>query len=188
MNIEYLEENLRKLGLLMNNENYYIDLGKRVAASYQKEFTASIINHMECIHGSTIHNTRLNIQNFPIFDQKFLTFHDEYKLYLNQNSYVIVNLKGEVVELVINHKQVLLSKVLYFEDLNDYLKNKIKVTIHQDFRWDLFIPSLIYQYAYLLLEKNAIQDIDYARAGMFKNAYFDILEISKYLLDANLHR
>lgn len=44
---------------------------------------------------------------------------------------------------------------------------------------DIELTSYIYSYAYLILESKTRNSKEEARAGMFRNAYFEIIELAK---------
>lgn len=188
MNKEAIEKALLEKSSILNTN--LLSLAKRIASTYIKHFTKVRIEQLDFSKIDTKKATRLNLNyqlDFNKGEKELLSFSEEIKIQINEESFFVVDLKGYVIKFVWNNEEMLFHHI---QNINDFLTNmEDQMDVEEIKRYlkkqeeELYIKSLIYKYAYILLEEQAKSNIDYARAGMFKNAYFDIIEYQKQIID-----
>jgi len=192
MTLEEIENELIKLGTDINNSDCFLKLANTLANYYDNSFPNKKLKSLFQSSNSSddsIKNMRVDLANLPLSNKEHLEFSDKFILKLDDSSYIVINLKGITEEVVLNGERVyfnhrlnvseiyeLLDAVPYTYDKNSYF----------DFLYSLYITSLIYKYAYFILESKATDKNGYTKAGMFKNAYFDIIELCEHVKKSEL--
>ncbi|MBE6154179.1 MAG: hypothetical protein E7163_01205 [Firmicutes bacterium] len=191
MNNALLEE-----ALVDKSEKLGIDLkllAYKFALEYKKYFSWAKLKRMDFNKLDTFKDTRLDLtknHTLTVAEKKILAFNDVYHLNYDAYTYIAINLKEEVKEIVINSKP---KKIICHLDIYNLIENikeeyglKIYLEGYLEYRKELYVKSLIYNYIYCLLLKDSATEYDYAVAGMFKNAYFDIISIYENTLDKKM--
>lgn len=192
MTLEEIENELIKLGTDINNPDFFLKLANTLANYYDNSFPNKKLKSLFQSSNSSddsIKNMRVDLANLPLSNKEHLEFSDKFILKLDDSSYVVINLKGITEEVVLNGERIyfnhqlnvseiyeLLDAVPYTYDKNSYF----------DFLYSLYITSLIYKYSYFILESKATDKNGYTKAGMFKNAYFDIIELCEHVKKSEL--
>jgi len=192
MTLEEIENELIKLGTDINNPDCFLKLANTLANYYDNSFPNKKLKSLFQSSNSSddsIKNMRVDLANLPLSNKEHLEFSDKFILKLDDSSYIVINLKGITEEVVLNGERIyfnhqlnvseiyeLLDAVPYTYDKNSYF----------DFLYSLYITSLIYKYAYFILESKATDKNGYTKAGMFKNAYFDIIELCEHVKKSEL--
>lgn len=169
----------------MNNENlkeHITILGLKLANAYRANFKEEVINHLYskpvCLDETKIDITKF----FDKEDWQYLDYKEKIKWMIDENTFVIFNLKGEISEYIIDNKKDTCSNFTIMQiipvlvhkgkniDLNHLIK-KIR---------ELYITSYIYNIAFQELCRTLNTSYPIVIAGMFRNAYFNILEFKNY--------
>lgn len=184
--------------LITKSESIKINLlylAEKLAKEYINYFSSLKIKKLKYNKLDTFKTTRLDIishKSFSEEEKEILKFQDKHRFTINRNSYMIINLKGYIIKFIWNNKELIYDHVLTLQELlsNSEIQNSIKINkeLINHYHESLYLKSLIYAYAYNILIASAKNDIDYARAGMFKNAYFDIIEYQNRVLDIPYQR
>ena len=169
----------------MNNENlkeHITILGLKLANAYRVNFKEEVINHLYskpvCLDETKIDITKF----FDKEDWQYLDYKEKIKWMIDENTFIIFNLKGEISEYIIDNKKDTCSNFTIMQiipvlvhkgkniDLNHLIK-KIR---------ELYITSYIYNVAFQELCHTLNTSYPIVIAGMFRNAYFNILEFKNY--------
>lgn len=193
---EVYKEKLLEYGIKQGINDFYVELATKLAEQYCQYFCIQKFQYIFYGIINTNEKTRLpyyKLKTFTPEEVDYLYFEDTEIFYIKPSlySYIRINLKNEVLNLVIDNKEVFLKKVFTLEEIILYLKKQNKYIDSEEienYQEKLYLKSLIYNYAYCIIEENSTLDEEYARAGMFKNAYYDIMNIYNNSLSKNLNR
>ena len=193
MSLEEIENKLVILGTEINNSNYFLHLAEILVNYYKNIFSKSKVKKILLNSGcreSSLDDMRVNLTDLPlsISDKKYLEFAESFRINLDEKSYIIIDLKGLVKQAVFggeNEYFAVSLSVLELYELLGALSYDFNRNGYFEFLKSLEVTSLIYRYAYLSLENESSEKIEITRAGMFRNAYFDIIELSEFLLKNN---
>ncbi len=180
MNKKVLEKELRKYGRIISDERYFLKAGERLAGLYIRHFK-NIYKNID-FRNLELKETILNFEQYILIpeDEKYLKFDYINRIVLAPSSYIEIDLKFNVINLCIrgtNRKmpdKTTLEEIVYFirEKYNfKALDINLKATLDK-----LLLTSLIYNYTFKILEEK-----DMFIAGMFKNAYYDLLMVRERL-------
>lgn len=194
MNREEIENQLLEIEQDRNFDFSLIKLVNKMTLVYDLSFPRKKLDELVFKGNDTKKATRPNYSEFNIFTKEeleLLNFEDKKRFNINDNSYFIIDLKGYVKEVVLNNRKQYFFRVITLDEMLDYIENKIgqfNRKIIDNYKENLYLKSLLYKYAYILLEEDIKDSTDMTLVGMFKNAYFDIIELSSTFLDAKLKR
>ena len=177
MNLEEIIERLKEYGEMLETPGFFIILANKLAKSYHEYFTEEKIQEL---FNSTffLEASRLPLEKFDPNERKYLIYPEKIKIELNDASFE-VNLQNQVEKLNISgcsindHMQELPQVLSLLRNLNI----KIEEAAWNEELFNINLTSLIYQYAFLNLKENVKTTIDSVQAGMFKNAYYNIIEL-----------
>ena len=182
--VEAIEAESLKLGIDLKL------LATKLAVEYKRYFTPSKLYRMNFNKLDTFNDTKLDLTKnttLTIAEKKILNFNDIHKLNYDHYTYLLVNLKEAVKKLIINSKQINLMYNFNIYDITKFIKENYGIILelneYEEYKKELYIKSLVYNYTYLLLFNGSKKEHDYVIAGMFKNAYFDIISIYENTLD-----
>lgn len=165
-----------------------ISVSYNLANSYKRKYTSILIKDLVSNY-NIINNSRLNLKELTYLSDdelEILDFKDTFELGFGINSYMVVDLKNKVLEFVINNKKQIYDKIITLDEALEILKNKdVYVSIDKinNYQNMLLIKSLVYNLTYLNLLNEVSTELDLTRAGLFKNAYFDIMSIADNVLN-----
>lgn len=194
MSFEDIENKLIALGTDAGDPNYFLNIANLLANLYDKNFSNSKLKkifHSSNNRENSIKDMRLDLTslNLPLNSERYLEFPEKFTLKFDDSSYIIINLKGLVEEFIIDghptyfRHQLNISEAYELLDTGSYNYDK---NSYFEFLYSLYTTSLIYKYAYLTLESQARDKNSYTKAGMFKNAYFDIIELCEHIKNSEL--
>ncbi len=180
---EKIKAELEYFSLKYETRDYFLKLSASLANLYINFF--ELYNKDFTYNNSTLKETKLDLSQF-IINEKDLRYLDyannDIMLYLDASSYLIADLKGNVTKLVINGKEKTLITKINYQDLLNNLAQKYGLSVPSRalnaINERLYLTSLIYHYAFYLISENKRTKQGY-KAGMFKNAYHDIIAISE---------
>jgi len=185
--IDAIEKESLKLGIDLKL------IATKFVIEYKKYFSLAKLNRLNFNKLDTFNETKLDLTKntvLSVAEKKILNFNDIHKLNYDHYTYLLVNLKEEVKKLIINSKQINLIYNFNIYDITEFIKEnygiKLDLNEHEEYKKELYIKSLVYNYAYLLLFNGSKKEHDYVVAGMFKNAYFNIISIYKNTLDKKM--
>ena len=182
VNIETVEliSTLEFYGTELETPEYFTNLSIALANVYYNFFSKEKI---ESLYEQllSLENTKLNLTTY-FNDPTLLTylqFNETIKYQVNENTYIIFALNGVVKEFAINdEKQPILNlDILHAIQILEFKKLVIDDSKLIKELQKLALTSHIYSYAYHELEKIKIDKMDIIRAGMFKNAYYNIIAL-----------
>ena len=187
MSLEDILQQLEIYGEQKEEKNYFINLGKKLAKSYYYFFNNK---KMEELYKSfTFYEStqlKLNVFFESPKDITYLAYQETQRLTLKEGTFITYDLSGTVLELIVDYQKL--------NTINLTLHGALKIIKHrnieiednkiEEFFEQLKITSLIYNYAFLILQKKMKTKMDIVRVGMFKNAYYKIicLELPKLAL------
>lgn len=180
MALEDLYLELKEYGNRLEEENYFILLSMKLANAYYNYFNHDKIDELFS-EGVFLESTKLDLNLF-FQDEKelsYLKYPEKLMVNLGLNSYMIINLENQVEELWVKNRKINKNKMELQEILSTLKQLKLPINdsnFHQVLE-NIHLSSLIYQYAYLLIKAKINSQLDFARAGMFKNAYYHIIEL-----------
>lgn len=180
MNKEELRSALEFYGSELETTEYFTNLGSTLAKVYYDFFSKERIENLYSEMFS-LNITKLNLASyFSTSDNLiYLEFDETIKFEVNENMYILFTLNGQVKEFVINgEKQHIVNlDILHAIQILEFKKTLIDYSKLIKELQKLVLTSYIYSYAYSELEKIKIDKMDTFRAGMFKNAYFNIIAL-----------
>lgn len=159
---------------------YFINLGSTLAKSYYNFFSKERI---EALYSEmlSLENTRINLPSFFSTPNTltYLKFDEAIKLNINENTYILFALNGQVIEFVINGEKQHITNldILHAIQILELKRIPIDYSNLIGELEKLALTSHIYSYAYHELEKIKMDKMDIIRAGMFKNAYYNIIAL-----------
>ena len=175
--MDIIYEKLREYGELLETSDFFINLADKLATTYYEYFTEEKIQ--ELFNSSFyLNSSKIPLGKFDLEERKYLVYKEKIKIELNGADFE-VNLQNQVEKLNI-HGCAIDDPVQDLPQVLSILQSlNIKI---EEMSWNedlsrLYLSSLIYQYAYLQLKENVKTSIDSIRTGMFKNAYYNIIEL-----------
>ena len=113
-------------------------------------------------------------------DVAYLQFSELQKLIINENTYIIFDLKGQVKEFVIEKEMQHALNLNLLNALQILELRSIPINLNELAKemQKLIVTSLVYNYAFQKLKENSKDKLDIMRAGMFKNAYYNIIGLN----------
>ena len=162
-----------------------IKIGEFIAKEYRAFYSAKVIDNMNFSFMDTRKTTRLNpvlLGNLKEEERKFVIIDDRYTINVADKIDVVVNSKGYVLKLIDKGNIEVFSTLKTLEEVLYQLHNKkVIINYHNIDKYyeEIYIKSLLFNYAYSIIASSIISETDSIRAGMFKNAYFDILQAYK---------
>ena len=179
MNKNELANILKEYGIKdFSNKDYYIKLALKFTDSYLKFFTEqTILNILD--FSSVIEFSRLPFnKTFSKDEINSISFQDITTFYLDGKPSFEMDSKKNVINIWRKGEKVRLNSVVdvlsYINSLYEKDCNSLMLKLEEYQKHRIFLSNF-YQYVLCLLEEKAVSDIDSARIGLFKNAYFDIL-------------
>lgn len=167
-------------GTELETPEYFTNLSIALANVYYNFFSKEKI---ESLYEQllSLENTKLNLTTY-FNDPTLLTylqFNETIKYQVNENTYIIFALNGVVKEFVINdEKQPILNlDILHAIQFLEFKKMSIDYSKLMKELRQLLLTSYIYSNAFHELEKIKTDKMDIIRAGMFKNAYYNIITL-----------
>ena len=167
-------------GTELETPEYFTNLSIALAKIYYNFFSKEKI---ESLYEQllSLENTKLNLTTY-FNDPTLLTylqFNETIKYQVNENTYIIFALNGVVKEFVINdEKQPILNlDILHAIQFLEFKKMSIDYSKLMKELRQLLLTSYIYSNAFHELEKIKTDKMDIIRAGMFKNAYYNIIAL-----------
>lgn len=167
-------------GTELETPEYFTNLSIALANVYYNFFSKEKI---ESLYEQllSLENTKLNLTTY-FNDPTLLTylqFNETIKYQVNENTYIIFALNGQVKEFVINgEKQPILNlDILHAIQFLEFKKMSIDYSKLMKELRQLLLTSYIYSNAFHELEKIKMDKMDIIRAGMFKNAYYNIITL-----------
>ena len=167
-------------GTELETPEYFTNLSIALANIYYNFFSKEKI---ESLYEQllSLENTKLNLTTY-FNDPTLLTylqFNETIKYQVNENTYIIFALNGVVKEFVINdEKQPILNlDILHAIQFLEFTKMSIDYSKLMKELRQLLLTSYIYSNAFHELEKIKTDKMDIIRAGMFKNAYYNIIAL-----------
>lgn len=164
-----------------NDENYYLEVAKDFANKYVEVFNEkkliSLANFNDFISFSRLSNNRFKVDK----DISELFFDDRKIFYYDDKPCLEINLKMQALNYWENdekHRFNILTDLLEHISSLDVEMKKAVMEELGEFQEHLLFLNYFYNYVLFLLEKMAITKVDIARIGLFKNAYFDILNFA----------
>lgn len=167
-------------------ENYYISLALRFASLYISAFPEKkILDILDFNH--SIKFSRLNIESLlDLDDANDLSFEDNYIFYLDNKPSFEMDAKRNVINTWHDGKKVTSNSpinVLNYVSSLEEREREILIVKLQEYQEHSIFLSYFYQYVLSILEESVSTNIDSARVGLFKNAYFNILNYTPLDLD-----
>ncbi len=188
MSFREIRNILLDYGAKYESEEYFINLATDLANLYIKEFSNKKIQNM--FKSVTLEATKVDITKLN--DPKkifYLNVSNDNVVFLASDISITFNLKMEVLKTVINNEIAQLANTSFLEALS-YLKDtelEIDLNALQEKITLLNLQSLIYSYTFGLLQVKSRKKRTLARAGMFRNAYFEIIEFRTKFADLMPH-
>lgn len=188
MSFREIRNILLDYGAKYESEEYFINLATDLANLYIKEFSNKKIQNT--FKSVTLEATKVDITKLN--DPKkifYLNVSNDNVVFLASDISITFNLKMEVLKTVINNEIAQLANTSFLEALS-YLKDtelEIDLNALQEKITLLNLQSLIYSYTFGLLQVKSRKKRTLARAGMFRNAYFEIIEFRTKFADLMPH-
>lgn len=187
MNKDALEQILNEYSIKNRGiERYYERLAHKFALEYIEKFTIGKIMSLVNISGA-IPFSRLNLkETFCERDADDLLITDNLIFYVNSKPLLEMDSKFHIINIWTNEKKERFNTLIHIEDYLGHLKeNEINsilesLKIYNEHRTFL---SIFYRYVLCLLEEKADIYGQNARIGLFKNAYFDVLNYEPLKLE-----
>ena len=170
-------DKLREYGEILETPYFFIELADKLARLYSEYFTEEKI--LNLFNSSFfLSSSRLPLDKFSSEEKKYLIYKEKIKVEV-MNANFEINLQNQVENLkikdcLISNLQQELPQVL---NLLQSLNIKIEDLSFNEDLFRLSLSSLIYQFAYIRLKEQVHTTIDSVRTGMFKNAYYNIIEL-----------
>lgn len=182
MNIENNKKELIEYGLLKGNKDFYLKIAQTLAKTYYNYFSAELIDKILKMR-PLLEETMLPLDKF-VFNVSYidyLKYSELIRFKMLPDSYIIFNLKGQVKEFVINNSKIYINDIDIIQALQISQEKELSINYSKFYNYmqKMKLISLIYNYAYLILKECAKTELDFARAGMFKNAYYNIIELNE---------
>ncbi len=188
MSFREIRNILLDYGAKYESEEYFINLATDLANLYIKEFSNKKIQNT--FKSVTLEATKVDITKLN--DPKkifYLNVSNDNVVFLASDISITFNLKMEVLKTVINNEIAPIANTSFLEALS-YLKDtelEIDLNALQEKITLLNLQSLIYSYTFGLLQVKSRKKRTLARAGMFRNAYFEIIEFRTKFADLMPH-
>ncbi len=188
MSFREIRNILLDYGAKYESEEYFINLATDLANLYIKEFSNKKIQNT--FKSVTLEATKVDITKLN--DPKkifYLNVSNDNVVFLASDISITFNLKMEVLKTVINNEIAPIANTSFLEALS-YLKDtelEIDLNTLQEKITLLNLQSLIYSYTFGLLQVKSRKKRTLARAGMFRNAYFEIIEFRTKFADLMPH-
>lgn len=188
MSFREIRNILLDYGAKYESEEYFINLATDLANLYIKEFSNKKIQNT--FKSVTLEATKVDITKLN--DPKkifYLNVSNDNVVFLASDISITFNLKMEVLKTVINNEIAPIANTSFLEALS-YLKDtelEIDLNALQEKITLLNLQSLIYSYTFGLLQVKSRKKRTLARAGMFRNAYFEIIEFRTKFADLIPH-
>lgn len=188
MSFREIRNILLDYGAKYESEEYFINLATDLANLYIKEFSNKKIQNT--FKSVTLEATKVDITKLN--DPKkifYLNVSNDNVVFLASDISITFNLKMEVLKTIINNEIAQLANTSFLEALS-YLKDtelEIDLNALQEKITLLNLQSLIYSYTFGLLQVKSRKKRTLARAGMFRNAYFEIIEFRTKFADLMPH-
>ena len=178
MSLKDVVQQLEIYGEQKEEKDYFINLGKTLAKSYYHSFSNKKM--AELYKSFTFYeSTQLKLNAY--FENKkdiaYLAYQETQRLTLKEGTFITFDLSGTVLELIVDYQKL--------NTINLTLHGALEILRHRNIEIDdnkieeyfkkLKSTSLIYNLAFLILQKNIKSKMDVVRAGMFKNAYYKII-------------
>lgn len=182
MDIATIKEKIEKDRTLKRDVDYYLNVALVLAKTYYNYFTLELINdffnNINSI--STKNATKLPLDKF-VFKESYINYLEYSELITLKGKTFLIkfNLKGQVQEFYINNISVISNNIDILDALQILTEKNLSINYEKIYNYfhELYIISLIYNYAYETLKNKAKSETDYIRAGMFKNAYYNIIDL-----------
>lgn len=176
MNKDELLNKLHEYGVKKyNNENYYLDIASYFAKKYVEYFDeAKIVSTLDS--QSMLEASKLPVVNYNgisslILDNKKVFYYEDKPCFE-------IDMKLNVLSYWVNDEKyqfnIITSALDYINSLNDE-KRFCLLGEFDKLQEELLLLKYAYNYVLYLLEEMIVTKIDSVRVGLFKNAYFDIL-------------
>lgn len=188
MSFREIRNILLDYGAKYESEEYFINLATDLANLYIKEFSNKKIQNT--FKSVTLEATKVDITKLN--DPKkifYLNVSNDNVVFLASDISITFNLKMEVLKTIINNEIAPIANTSFLDALS-YLKDtelEIDLNALQEKITLLNLQSLIYSYTFGLLQVKSRKKRTLARAGMFRNAYFEIIEFRTKFADLMPH-
>ncbi len=161
-----------------NDENYYLEVATDFAKKYIEFFSEKKLTSLANFN-AFISFSRLSNNDFKVDKDVSELFFDDRKIfYYIGKPCLEIDLKMQVLNYWVDdekyHFNILIDLLEYIISLNDEMKKEIMEEL-EEFQEYLLFLNYFYNCVLFLLEEMAVTKVDIARIGLFKNAYFDIL-------------
>lgn len=188
MSFREIRNILLDYGAKYESEEYFINLATDLANLYIKEFSNKKIQNM--FKSVTLEATKVDITKLN--DPKkifYLNVSNDNVVFLASDISITFNLKMEVLKTVINNEIAQLANTSFLEVLSYLRDTELEIDLNalQEKITLLNLQSLIYSYTFGLLQVKSRKKRTLARAGMFRNAYFEIIEFRTKFADLMPH-
>ena len=157
-----------------------MDLGSTLGDAYADFFKDERI---EDLYKQILSLSKTQINLATYFKHKegveYLFFEETIKFIVNEQTYIVFSLNGNVQEFVIEGSKQHLTNLNILPALEILMLKNISVDITPLLTklQQLILTSHIYNYALNKLEQQISNKMDVIRAGMFKNAYYNIIAL-----------
>lgn len=161
-----------------NDENYYLEFATDFAKKYIEIFNEEKLTSLANLN-AFISFSRLSNNDFKVDKDVSELFFDDRKIfYYEGNPCLEINLKMQTLNYWTNGEKyrfnVLTDLLEHINSLDNEAKKAVMGEL-DEFQEHLSFLNCFYSYVLSLLEEAALTKVDIARIGLFKNAYFDIL-------------
>lgn len=161
-----------------NDEKYYLEFATDFANKYVEIFNERKLESLANLN-DFISFSRLSNNNFKVDkDVSELFFEDRKVFYCDDKPCLEINLKMQALNYWVDdekyHFNILIDLLEHISSLDVEMKKAVMEELGE-FQEHLLFLNYFYNYVLSLLEEMAIIKVDIARIGLFKNAYFDIL-------------
>lgn len=157
-----------------------MDLGSTLGDAYADFFKDERI---EDLYKQILSLSKTQINLATYFKHKegveYLFFEETIKFIVNEQTYIVFSLNGNVQEFVIEGSKQHLTNLNILPALEILMLKNISVDITPLLTklQQLILTSHIYNYALNKLEQQISNKMDVIRVGMFKNAYYNIIAL-----------
>lgn len=151
-------------------------LGDAYSTYFQNEKIEELYKQALCLS-----KTKIELTSF--FKQReeldYLTFDERIRFSIDEQTYIIFSLNGYVQEFVIGGEKQFLTNLDILHAIEILRLRNIPINLTYLFMKlkQLNLISFVYNYAYAKLTQKNSDQMDIIRAGMFKNAYYNILAL-----------
>lgn len=179
MDIKEINTKLQIYGEKLETNDYFVVLAQKLASQYENYFDYYRIKRLLPSNFLLAHS-RLDLKQLS-FDQKeisYLEYDEIMRICFSPQLVLTFDLQGEIIELLLKGQKVD-CKYLTLKQAIDVIEQfdpSVDMMSFSHFLEMIYLKSLIYQAAFLELKAKMKSKISVARAGMFQNAYYHLIE------------